>query len=105
MRTTIFLLVITTFVLGFVAGLLVRYYFDSKQINDLVEDNARLVVDNARLTMKHKGEIDRLDKLNSELSAKLAELIVKPKFHCSPIPRADDINWQELDFPNKGDKK
>lgn len=105
MRTTVFLLVITTFILGFVAGQLVRYYFDSKQINDLVEQNAKLVVQSGRLTMKHKEEVDRLVTVNSELAAKFAEQIVKPNFHCSPIPRVDDINWQELDFPNKGEKK
>lgn len=93
--STIILVALVTFILGFTAGILAMYVHESSHIDWLICDYEKQL-DVARHT------ITRLDAIVSERSRRSNETKFSA-IHCQPLP-TNDIDWAELDFPNKGDK-
>lgn len=93
--STLILVILVTFLFGLATGILAAHISYSRHIDWLICDYEKQM-DVARHT------ITRLDAIVSERSRRSNESKFSP-IHCQPLP-TNDIDWQELDFPNKGDK-
>ena len=90
--TTILLLSLVTFILGFTGGILAMYVHESSRVDWLIHEYEKQL-DVAKHT------ITRLDAIVSERLRRSNETKFSP-IHCQPLP-TNDIEWEELDFPNK----
>lgn len=93
--STLILVILVTFICGLASGILAANISKSRYIEWLICDYEKRL-DEAKHT------ITRLDAIVSERSRRSNETKFSP-IHCQPLP-TNDIDWQELDFPNKGDK-
>ena len=95
MNLAVVAVVLISFIFGFTAGGLTIYAHKQDFIDWLIIDYEKQLSE-ARTT------ITRLDAIVSERARANNEVKFSP-IHCQSLQR-NDIDWREIDFPNKGDK-